>query len=246
MSHRVIIRFVERNTNLHATTNLGLVSTGAPWRVLETTMYRGHFETKYVKQPYHVIGFSDLIDLWVIKIKKPMILCVRSTSSTKRRSCERFDHSITKITRLYDYQTWQTHFLRSSRGAQRFVGFLPWLCFSDVDWLRSRGTSSLKSSSRAKKWNQTNLLLWISWRTKSWTRLRESGPWRVVLTVQTPLTGLNVKNLLIPHWPINLSVNIICVLQFLKSYRFVLPQETQSMFTLKTVSNALVLIYDYA
>ena len=65
---------------------------------------------------------SDLIDLWVIKIKKPMILCVRSTSSTKRRSCERFDHSITKITRLYDYQTWQTHFLRSSRGAQRFLG----------------------------------------------------------------------------------------------------------------------------
>ena len=24
--------------------------------------------------PYHVIGFSDLVDLWVIKIKKPMIL----------------------------------------------------------------------------------------------------------------------------------------------------------------------------
>ena len=28
---------------------------------------------------YHVIGFSDLVDLWVIKIKKPMILCARST-----------------------------------------------------------------------------------------------------------------------------------------------------------------------
>ena len=39
----------------------------------------------------HVIGFSDLVDLWVIKIKKPMILCAHSTSrpseqSTKRRS----------------------------------------------------------------------------------------------------------------------------------------------------------------
>ena len=39
----------------------------------------------------HVNGFSELIDLWVIKIKKPMILCVCSRSrssqqSTKRRS----------------------------------------------------------------------------------------------------------------------------------------------------------------
>ena len=38
-----------------------------------------------------VTGFSDLVDLWVIKIKKPMILCARSMSrsreqSTKRRS----------------------------------------------------------------------------------------------------------------------------------------------------------------
>ena len=28
--------------------------------------------------PYHVIGFSDLFDLWVIKIKKPTILCART------------------------------------------------------------------------------------------------------------------------------------------------------------------------
>ena len=39
----------------------------------------------------HTIAFSDLVDLWVIKMKKPMILCARSTSrsreqSTKRRS----------------------------------------------------------------------------------------------------------------------------------------------------------------
>ena len=39
-----------------------------------------------------MIGFSDLVDLWVIKIKKPMILCARSKESrsrersTKRRS----------------------------------------------------------------------------------------------------------------------------------------------------------------
>ena len=40
---------------------------------------------------FHVIVFSDLADLWVIKIRKPVILCARSTSrsreqSTKRRS----------------------------------------------------------------------------------------------------------------------------------------------------------------
>ena len=39
----------------------------------------------------HVIGFTDVVDLWVTKIKKLMILCARSTSRsreqrTKRRS----------------------------------------------------------------------------------------------------------------------------------------------------------------
>ena len=38
------------------------------------------------------IGFSDLTDLWVTKIKKPVILCMDSTlrsseQSMKRRSC---------------------------------------------------------------------------------------------------------------------------------------------------------------
>ena len=35
---------------------------------------------------HHVIGFSDLVDLWVIKIKKPMILCARSTSRSSEQS----------------------------------------------------------------------------------------------------------------------------------------------------------------
>ena len=30
----------------------------------------------------NAIGFSDLVDLWVIKIKKPMILCVRGVQIT--------------------------------------------------------------------------------------------------------------------------------------------------------------------
>ena len=61
----------------------------------------------------HVILFPDLIDLWVIYIKKPMILCGHSTSwsreqSTKRRehavrTCERFVYLIVNRTRFYDY-----------------------------------------------------------------------------------------------------------------------------------------------
>ena len=34
----------------------------------------------------HVIRFSDLGDLWVIRIKKPMILCARSTSRSREHS----------------------------------------------------------------------------------------------------------------------------------------------------------------
>ena len=37
----------------------------------------------------HVIGVSDLADLWVIKRKKPMILCARSTSLSPEQSTER-------------------------------------------------------------------------------------------------------------------------------------------------------------
>ena len=40
--------------------------------------------------------------------------------------------------------------------------------------------------------------------------VRESGLGRVVLTVSTPVTGFNLTNLLIQHYPISLSVHIIC------------------------------------
>ena len=92
--------------------------------------------------PYHVIGFSDLVDLWVITIKKPMILCVRSRWRQERdqvtsvqnaeqaaRTYESFVYSIVTITRLYDYQTWQTHFGGILRGAQRYMGFFSGLCW---------------------------------------------------------------------------------------------------------------------
>ena len=44
------------------------------------------------------------------------------------RTHERFVYSIVKIIRLYNYQTWQTHFWRGSRGVQRLCG----LFFSTV------------------------------------------------------------------------------------------------------------------
>ena len=78
------------------------------------------------------IGFSDLVDLWVIEIKSPWSFAhVVSQDHVNRarnsdqaaRTCERFVYSTVKITRVYDYQTWPTH----SRGAQRCVGFfLSW------------------------------------------------------------------------------------------------------------------------
>ena len=102
--------------------------------------------TRLQLRALHVIGFPSLVDLWVIKIKKPMILCACSTSrsreqSTKNadhtaRTCERFVYSVVKITRLYDYQTWQTRFWRNSRGAQRLMGlfFLDCAFRMLIDW----------------------------------------------------------------------------------------------------------------
>ena len=76
----------------------------------------------------HVIAFSDLVDLWVIKIKKPMILCAPSTWKSREQSMkrpyhtarvrERFFFSIVKITRCMIIKH-----DRHSRAAQRFVGF---------------------------------------------------------------------------------------------------------------------------
>ena len=75
----------------------------------------------------YVIGFFDLIDFWVIKIKKPMILCARSTSRSREqyhaaRTCKRFVYSVVKITRLYDCQTWPTHFLEKFTRCAKVCG----------------------------------------------------------------------------------------------------------------------------
>ena len=61
------------------------------------------------------------------------------------RTCERFVYSIVKITRLYDYQTWQT---RGEMGAQRFVGFFLSMCFSAADWLGRQTSITWKERER--------------------------------------------------------------------------------------------------
>ena len=55
----------------------------------------------------HVVRFFNLVDLWVTKIKKPMILCVCSMSRSNEEctkhthtatTCKRWVYSIAKIT----------------------------------------------------------------------------------------------------------------------------------------------------
>ena len=42
-----------------------------------------------LRQGTHVIGFSDFVDLWVIKIKKSTILCARSTTRSSEEITKR-------------------------------------------------------------------------------------------------------------------------------------------------------------
>ena len=75
---------------------------------------KGHFlRTQYI----HVIRFSDLVDLWVIKVKCLWSFArvmrrnhLNSTWDHAARTCERFMYSVVKITRSCYYQTWSIHF----------------------------------------------------------------------------------------------------------------------------------------
>ena len=41
----------------------------------------------------HVLRCYDLVDLWVIKIQKPMILCTRCTSRSRELSTKRSENT---------------------------------------------------------------------------------------------------------------------------------------------------------
>ena len=80
------------------------------------------------------IGFSDLVDLWGIRIKSPRSFAhlVRRdhvnrarNADQAARTCERFVYSVVKITRFYDYQKWLTHlFEKFTRCAKQCGLFL--------------------------------------------------------------------------------------------------------------------------
>ena len=73
------------------------------------------------------------------------------------RTCERFVYFIVKITSVWLSNMADT-LLKNSRGAQRYVGFFSWLCFSDADWL---GGGKLRS--RGICWSIL-LSTWFGWR----------------------------------------------------------------------------------
>ena len=95
------------------------------------------------------VKYSDFDKRWfvgpcVIKIKKSLQSFARVVLEEKMNKARNTDHvartyamfiySIVKITRLYDYQTWQTHLLRNVRCA-KVCGVFSWLFFSVADWL---------------------------------------------------------------------------------------------------------------
>ena len=58
------------------------------FRIWERHTYLWNLGTRCLGVQIHVIGFFNLIDLWVIKIREPMILCTCSTSRSSKHSTE--------------------------------------------------------------------------------------------------------------------------------------------------------------
>ena len=107
----------------------------------------------------HVIGFSDLVDLWVIKIKKPMILCARSTSRSNEQSTKRRSRSenVRKFCLSYNQNNkivWlssmaDTCFGEIDEMRKGLWAFVSWRCFSGADWL-ARRTSTEKNAVKSQ------------------------------------------------------------------------------------------------
>ena len=93
------------------------------------------------KGSYHAIGFSDLVQLLVIKIKRLSFAQVVRRDRVSRarntdyavKTCEIFV-VIVKIKRLYDYQTWPTHIWKIHVVRKVLWAFLSLLCFLGADW----------------------------------------------------------------------------------------------------------------
>ena len=99
--------------------------------------------TSFLLCHMHVIGFYDLWDLWVIKMKKPVIICARSTPRSREQStaagrCEMFVYSIGKVTRFYYYQTWLINLFEKFTRCAKVCALFSWFRFSGADWLRKQ------------------------------------------------------------------------------------------------------------
>ena len=110
---------------------------------------------------YHVIGYCDLVDLWVIKIKRlwsfACLVCRDHVNSTKRRSHSKNLWKVCWFCSQNNKIVWLSNmadtcfFLRDSRGAQWFLGFF----VLDANWL---GRQSQKGAWQPSKTHWT--LLW--------------------------------------------------------------------------------------
>ena len=89
---------------------------------------------------FHVIEFSDLVDLWVIEIKiSPWSFAYvvgwdhmnrAWNADLAARTCERFVYSILQTTNFYEYHTLLTHLFEKFLTCSKVCGlFFSWLCF---------------------------------------------------------------------------------------------------------------------
>ena len=127
---------------------------------------------------YHVIGSSDPVDVWVIKIKKPMILCASSTSRSREQSTKRRSHSenvqCVWLSNMADTFFWENHEVR--KGLWAF--FLDCTLRMLIGWagkLRSRGcrdTQMLVYDWKALHINQYVVILVWMWRRKRLVSVR--------------------------------------------------------------------------
>ena len=121
----------------------------------------------------HVIGCSELVDLWIIKnnnnkkeslrtfahvVRRDHVSRARNADQTAR-ICQRFLYSMVEITRSYDLIKHGRHIsLRHSGGAQRFVGFFLVCSFRVlIGWaikLQSRGCDNCIRSGQVVHGNQ--------------------------------------------------------------------------------------------
>ena len=111
-----------------------------------------------------------LVDLWVITIKKAIILYTYGTvcrdwvnrawtTDHTTWTCKRFVYSV-QNNKIVWLSNMADTFVRSSWGVQRCVGFFSWLCFLDADWLK-RQTPVTQIPDSVTAWKTGPDLGWI-------------------------------------------------------------------------------------